>query len=653
MATTYNTQIQQLYVAYFNRPADPKGLAYWEGVVEANKGDLSAVSASFAASAEYKTAYADMTNDQIVDAIYQNLFGHAADDAGKKFYSDNLTSGATTIDKVVTEVSGGAQGSDAIVFSNKVLASNAFTAALDTDAEVAGYTTASAPLAKAFLAGITTGATLDAALTPASLNKSVGDVVAKGTVFTVTGALSSLNAALDAQKAFYASADGDSDATTSATHTTLLAAQTAANTDVHDLFLDPTAAASFTTATSQAVKNALIGDQTTAYASAIQTAQTNLATAKANVDKVAGLTAAVAARDAASTAATAADKADTAAAADLAAKFASYNVLHSSAVITLDPTTHIASQSGTALFTVDSGKLVLATGVTETTNSGITSVLNSANALRTADATKVSAHTALDNATANVHHIDIDATSNETADLTALAADMGLAAGTLPTEAQLTTYATAHPGPSTFTTDLGTYHADYTADPLVTALDNATTALTTLTTNSADFNTAVASLNTATTALAQEAGYTASVDAAAQLFTNAGYHYTNIEADLGAGATASTVISEVASTDSDVFVAGAHSATIQLFGLQGKDVISVGTGYVANTGKLTTGNDAAKEVFIHAAANGTDAEIQIEAHAFSSHVASAAAPELVTITLTGVNAANLHFDAATGIISLA
>jgi hypothetical protein len=55
MATTYHVAIEQLYVAYFNRPADRAGLAYWEAVAQARQGDLAGMSAAFAASTEYRT----------------------------------------------------------------------------------------------------------------------------------------------------------------------------------------------------------------------------------------------------------------------------------------------------------------------------------------------------------------------------------------------------------------------------------------------------------------------------------------------------------------------------------------------------------------------------------------------------------------------
>jgi hypothetical protein len=190
MATTYYNDLQKLYVAYFNRPADPGGLAFWEGVVEKANGNTAAVSAEFAKSPEYKDAFKGQTNEQIVDTIYKNIFGHAADATGKAFYAKALTENRITVDLVVKDIAGGAQGTDLTAFNNKVKAAEAFTTALDTDAEKAGYAGVDAlKLAKDFIAGVTTDASYAAAIAPTNLNKVVADVVHAGTPFVMTSAL--------------------------------------------------------------------------------------------------------------------------------------------------------------------------------------------------------------------------------------------------------------------------------------------------------------------------------------------------------------------------------------------------------------------------------------------------------------------------------
>jgi hypothetical protein len=182
MATTYHTDIQKLYVAYFNRPADYAGLNYWEGVVEAANGQTAAVSAAFAASAEYTAAYGNMDAYHVVGAIYQNLFGREAEVAGLTYWADGLIKGDFTVADAVTQIAAGAQGSDLTAYNNKVTAATAFTNALDTTAEILAYSGAQANLAaKAFIAGITTDASLTAALVPATLAASVAVVVVAGT----------------------------------------------------------------------------------------------------------------------------------------------------------------------------------------------------------------------------------------------------------------------------------------------------------------------------------------------------------------------------------------------------------------------------------------------------------------------------------------
>ncbi|MHA4867738.1 DUF4214 domain-containing protein [Duganella sp. PWIR1] len=187
MAT--NTElVQQLYVAYFNRPADVDGLAYYVGVLEASADPVAtaaAISADFANATEYKTAYANMSAKQIINTIYHNIFGHEADIPGLNYWADLYSAGSVTLANVVTAVAGGAQGTDAVAYDSKVAAATEFTAtiALSADQQIA-YATSPAALAagQTFLAGVTDAATLATAI------GSV-DSIAGGLVPSVTSAL--------------------------------------------------------------------------------------------------------------------------------------------------------------------------------------------------------------------------------------------------------------------------------------------------------------------------------------------------------------------------------------------------------------------------------------------------------------------------------
>lgn len=163
--TIHTDAIQKLYVAYFSRPADPAGLAYWENIVALAKGNTAAVSAAFAASAEYQAAYAGMNALQVVDVVYLNLFGRNAETAGLQYWAPLLSSGKVSIDAIVTAVAGGAQSTDLVAFNSKATAATAFSAALDTPAEILAYQGAAAnAAAKAFLASVVDVVSLQAAL---------------------------------------------------------------------------------------------------------------------------------------------------------------------------------------------------------------------------------------------------------------------------------------------------------------------------------------------------------------------------------------------------------------------------------------------------------------------------------------------------------
>jgi len=133
---SFTAQIEALYVAYFNRPADSAGLDYWNSVLApydtvqaGNSGNLGVVSSAFAASSEYTAKYAGMSSAQVVNQVYLNLFGHAADAGGLLYWSTLLTNGSLHMSDIVTDIAGAAQGTDLTAYQNQVTAATAFTAA--------------------------------------------------------------------------------------------------------------------------------------------------------------------------------------------------------------------------------------------------------------------------------------------------------------------------------------------------------------------------------------------------------------------------------------------------------------------------------------------------------------------------------------------
>lgn len=129
--------IQGIYVALFGRPADPAGLAYFNEAT--NMGlDLTAIG-DLAGQAEYLNRFTGMSNEQIVNSIYQALFERDGEPEGIAFFVAELEGGRLNINNIAIAILDGAQGADRAIADAKIAAADMFTASLDTPAEVAAY----------------------------------------------------------------------------------------------------------------------------------------------------------------------------------------------------------------------------------------------------------------------------------------------------------------------------------------------------------------------------------------------------------------------------------------------------------------------------------------------------------------------------------
>lgn len=159
--------IQSLYIAYFNRPADPGGLQFYQTSTGATP---ASIGAAFAASPEYTSLYEGKAPFDVINTIYLNLFGRVAEPAGLLFWADALSKGYVTKGNIALEILNGAQNADKIAITSKISAATAFTTSLDTNAELVGYNGSAANgVAADWLKGIVNKDTLDAATTPEAL----------------------------------------------------------------------------------------------------------------------------------------------------------------------------------------------------------------------------------------------------------------------------------------------------------------------------------------------------------------------------------------------------------------------------------------------------------------------------------------------------
>ena len=197
MAST--TYLQQAYLAYFGRPADVSGLSFYADKTEAS------VVAAFSASAESQAFFGSLNTLAQINTIYQNLFNRAAEPAGLTYWAGEINAGRLSLAQASMGILAGAQNDDKLAVTNKLAAATAFTAALDTSAEMIGYQgTAVITSARAYLTSVdSTAASLTAAIATATLNASVSTVVAAGvasassstgTSFTLTSGVDNTSA---------------------------------------------------------------------------------------------------------------------------------------------------------------------------------------------------------------------------------------------------------------------------------------------------------------------------------------------------------------------------------------------------------------------------------------------------------------------------
>lgn len=146
--------VQQLYVAFFGRPADPDGLAYHAATLArlqlptelrvmagayGSNADVRAIIDSFADSAEAQALYGGEP-ERLIAAVYLNSFNRDADAPGLQFWLDAIRTHGLGTGAAITTILASAQGSDMFTFERKADAARMFTTALDRAGARALYT---------------------------------------------------------------------------------------------------------------------------------------------------------------------------------------------------------------------------------------------------------------------------------------------------------------------------------------------------------------------------------------------------------------------------------------------------------------------------------------------------------------------------------
>lgn len=156
MATVASeNQVQELYIAYFGRPADPAGLAFYADALDAGTTTVADIATSFGTSEEAASIVALSTDDYLA-AVYMQAFGRAYDNdpaVDGTFWADAINNGETTKELAMIQILDGAQGDDVAAVNNKVAVASTFTAGVESEEK--DYASDDIDAAKAVITGVT------------------------------------------------------------------------------------------------------------------------------------------------------------------------------------------------------------------------------------------------------------------------------------------------------------------------------------------------------------------------------------------------------------------------------------------------------------------------------------------------------------------
>lgn len=603
MAVTVKQEVAALYSAIFNRAPDQAGLEFWVNAIEGGDSLVQAAE-GFTQHPVFAETYAGLTNIEFVQQLYVNVLGSAGDAKGIQFWTDKLASGVSK-GQVVAEF---VQGSlsidlDALLASGE-LSQAEYDAAVVRQDSLTNKANVGVYFAETFGAASNLSADTDTT-TKAGLESDPAYLASQAAIANVTADAASVTAAQGRIDVAVGTDDpagsliGQNSALTAALvdlaeaqkaaadflEENELADQAAVNTAVTNAQSKLDAEVSGTNV-SLAVANGYLTDRK----AAVVTAQNDVAAKQKAVNEVEGAAAAIAARDATAIAKTAADASALTAKAAAAAAETNFLTLNSVVVdVNYTDGVAVAPAADAAVVTVD-------TQVTAGAGTVVIKFDGTGKNLIIVDAYKE---------VAGVNEL-----------LAAVKADQAAVAAAQKAAID------AGNAASVVSTNFATVDADLTASKA--ALKIANDKVT-------DLTTAISELETALKVQADYKGLTDAIDSAVEAVEALGVTIATFTAGTATG-----------TAEDDLFLAPDADATIGSFGTAGNDLLFIGTEYKAGTGDYSKleGDAKALEVFIIQGATG--AEIHIETETFGSNATGQA--DVTTITLTGVNAADLVFE---------
>ena len=123
--------INTMYVAYYGRPGDSIGREFWTDLIEENGGEMSPdILAEYGTSQEYTDQFGSLSNGDLIENLYAQMFNRTADVGGKAFWLNELNTGLRTLSDAALAIAQGATGTDKTILDNKVEVADYYTGKL-------------------------------------------------------------------------------------------------------------------------------------------------------------------------------------------------------------------------------------------------------------------------------------------------------------------------------------------------------------------------------------------------------------------------------------------------------------------------------------------------------------------------------------------
>ena len=152
-AAASEKQVQELFIAYFGRPADAAGLAYYANALDSGTHKVDDIASGFAGSDEAAVVVA-LETERYVESVYKQAFGREYNpQIDGTFWVDSIDSGAYTKEIAMLSILNGASGSDATAVENKGKVAATYSAAQKSNKK--DYSGSAVDTAKAVLSAVT------------------------------------------------------------------------------------------------------------------------------------------------------------------------------------------------------------------------------------------------------------------------------------------------------------------------------------------------------------------------------------------------------------------------------------------------------------------------------------------------------------------